>query len=98
MERNVTVTVTLNKAIEWFNSQLSVAKYTGGIRINGSEYILMDSDEPAAEGCFKPDLVRTDWRSLYTKLHRGIEQYIEQGLTPTQVNKIIKEENEKQRT
>lgn len=78
----------------WVNSQLSIAKYTGGIAINGTKYILMDSSEPAAEGRFKPDLVRTDWCSLYTKLHRGIEQYIEQGFTPAQVKKIIKEKND----
>ena len=43
----------------WMNSQLSIARYTGSIRINGVEYIVASSD-----------LLRKDWLPVYTKLGR----------------------------
>ncbi len=76
----------------WASSPLSIAKFYGGITIGGHEYLLLDSKEPAQAGCYKPDLVRKDWCGLYRKLQRGIEEYIAQGLTPAQVKKILKEQ------
>lgn len=43
----------------WMNSQLSVAKYSGGIRINGIEYVVVGTD-----------LIRKDWVPVYNKLGR----------------------------
>lgn len=74
----------------WINSQMSIAKYYGELKVNGVLYKLIDSGEPAPQGLYKPDLVREDWCMLYKKLHRGVKEYIKQGLTPKQVRKILK--------
>lgn len=50
----------------WINSQFSVAKYTGGVRINGDNYILAFS--PTSKQ--KPDLLRETWLPIYKKLGR----------------------------
>ena len=50
----------------WINSQLSIAKYYGGIRINGIEYLIMEVSN---------DLVRKDWCKVYEKL--GLDKTIE---------------------
>lgn len=43
----------------WMNSQLSVAKYSGGIKIDGAQYVVVGTD-----------LLRKDWIPVYTKLGR----------------------------
>ena len=43
----------------WMNSQLSVAKYSGGIKIDGVQYVVVGTD-----------LLRKDWIPVYTKLGR----------------------------
>ena len=43
----------------WMNSQLSVARYTGSIRINGVEYIVAGTD-----------LLMKEWLPVYKKLGR----------------------------
>lgn len=43
----------------WMNSQLSVAKYFGGIKINGVQYVVVGTD-----------LLREDWVPVYKKLGR----------------------------
>lgn len=45
----------------WANSQLSIARFYGGIRINGYEYNIMEGNH---------DLVRQDWCNVYMKLGR----------------------------
>lgn len=74
----------------WSSSQLSIAKYYGGLRINGRTFKLLDSGEAASPGKYKPDLVREDWCSLYKQLGRGLAPYIKEGMTPSQVRKLIK--------
>ncbi len=74
----------------WSKCQLSIAKYYGGLSINGRTFKLLDSGESAAPGMYKPDLVREDWCSLYKKLGRGLAPYIRKGMTPSQVRKLIK--------
>ncbi len=74
----------------WINSQMSIAKHFGELKINGALYKLIDSGEPAPLGLCKPDLVREDWCMLYKRLHRGVKDYIKQGLTPKQVRNILK--------
>ena len=74
----------------WINSQMSIAKYYGELKINGTLYKLIDSGEPAPQGLCKPDLVREDWCMLYKKLHRDVKAYITQGLTTKQVRNILK--------
>lgn len=74
----------------WINSQMSIAKYYGELKVKGALYKLIDSGEPAPHGLCKPDLVREDWCMLYKRLHRGVKEYIKQGLTPKQVRKILK--------
>lgn len=43
----------------WMNSQLSIARYTGGININGVQYIV-----------YGTDLLRMDWFPVYRILGR----------------------------
>jgi hypothetical protein len=74
----------------WINSQLSIARYYGGVRINGRKYVLMDSGEPAEPGKFIPDLVREDWCSLYKEYKRSLKLYIREGMTPAQTRKALK--------
>lgn len=50
----------------WTNSQLSVAQFTGGMKINGCFYFLV-SDE---DNSHAPDLIREDWEPVYRKLGR----------------------------
>lgn len=45
----------------WINSQLSIARHYGGMRINGQEYLIMGGSH---------DLVRKDWCNIYMKLGR----------------------------
>lgn len=75
----------------WSVSQLSIAKYYGGIVINGRMYKLLDSGESASPGLCKPDLVREDWCSLYKKYRRALKEFIIKGMSPSQVRKTLKE-------
>ena len=50
----------------WANSQLSIARHTGGMRINGKDYALVSEHENR----YTPDLLRYDWIPVYTKLGR----------------------------
>ena len=43
----------------WMNSQFSIARHTGSIKINGAEYIVVSSD-----------LLRFDWFPVYNTLGR----------------------------
>ena len=45
----------------WINSQMSIARHYGSIRINGIEYLIMEVSN---------DLVRKDWCKVYEKLGR----------------------------
>lgn len=45
----------------WMNSMFSVARYYGGITIDGDDYLIV----PPAD-----DLVRKDWLKVYTKYGR----------------------------
>ena len=45
----------------WMNSQLSVARFYGGIKFNGEEYVIVPP---------KNDLLLTKWVSVYKKLGR----------------------------
>lgn len=70
----------------WANSQLSVARYYGGIRFNGVEYIIVNKEgkdvlecsyeahktgrEKAIEPGEPADLIMKDFQKLYKKLGR----------------------------
>ena len=45
----------------WINSQLSVARFYGGIKFNGEEYVIIPP---------KNDLLLKDWVPVYKKLGR----------------------------
>ena len=45
----------------WMNSQLSVARFYGGIKFNGEEYVIVPP---------KNDLVLSKWVPVYKKLGR----------------------------
>lgn len=45
----------------WMNSQMSVARFFGGIKFNGEEYIIVPP---------KNDLLLKDWVTVYKKLGR----------------------------
>ena len=75
----------------WRNSQLSIAKYYGGCRYDGHEYIIVDKlgrdlfecsaiakkegREMAIEPGEPADLIRKDFQAIYKKL--GREKFIE---------------------
>ena len=50
----------------WANSQLSIARHSGGMNINGKEYLLISEHSNR----YTPDLLRFDWVPVYTKLGR----------------------------
>lgn len=70
----------------WANSQLSIARYTGRIKLDGFEYVIVNKDgkdifqcsieaekagrEKAIEPGEPADLVRTDILPIYRKLGR----------------------------
>lgn len=51
----------------WANSQFSIARYTGGLRLNGHDYLLLSS----SENRYTPDLVMDEWATVYKKLGRA---------------------------
>ena len=71
----------------WANSQLSIARHAGGIRINGDFYMIMSE----YSNRYTPDLLRYDWVPVYTKLGRektiGL---IKNGTTIDVAKKLIK--------
>ena len=50
----------------WANCQLSIARHSGGMNINGKEYLLISEHSNR----YTPDLLRFDWVPVYTKLGR----------------------------
>jgi hypothetical protein len=44
----------------WINSQLSIARFYGGITINGKQYIFDPEAKEEENGLIKPDLVTYD--------------------------------------
>ena len=50
----------------WANSQLSIARYAGGLRLNGHDYLLVSS----SENRYTPDLVMLEWVRVYKRLGR----------------------------
>ena len=50
----------------WANSQFSIARHTGGLKINGKDYLLISEHSNR----YTPDLLRFDWVPIYTKLGR----------------------------
>ena len=71
----------------WANSQLSIARHTGGLKINGVFYMIISEHSNR----YTPDLLRYDWVPVYTKLGRektiGL---IKNGTTIDVAKKIIK--------
>ena len=50
----------------WANSQLSIARHAGGLRLNGHDYLLVSSNENR----YTPDLVMAEWARVYKHLGR----------------------------
>ena len=50
----------------WANSQLSIAHHTGGMIINGKDYIIICENGNR----YTPDLLRFDWEPVYRRLGR----------------------------
>ncbi|MBO7323707.1 MAG: hypothetical protein J6U51_09025 [Bacteroidales bacterium] len=71
----------------WANSQLSIVRHTGGMKINGVFYMLISEHSNR----YTPDLLRYDWVPVYTKLGRektiGL---IKNGTTLSVAKQIIK--------
>lgn len=57
----MTKTPILITADYWMNSQLSVARFFGGVKFNGEEYVIVPP---------KNDLLLADWVPVYNKLGR----------------------------
>ena len=70
----------------WMNSQLSIARHYGGIKINGVLYGIVDLEHG--------DLVREDWIPVYAKLGRDRTiELIKNGTPLTEVKKLLKRKN-----
>ena len=90
----------------WRNSQLSIAKYYGGIKLNGYEYVIVNKDgktlrecsreaqrlgkQKAIEECEPADLIRKDFIPAYKRLGRN--RFIELLKSDTPLSKIKKNE------
>lgn len=70
----------------WMNSQLSVARFYGGIKFNGEEYVIVPP---------KNDLLLTKWVPVYKKLGRertiGL---IKNGTTLKVAKEMIKQKDD----
>lgn len=70
----------------WMNSQLSVARFYGGIKFNGEEYVIVPP---------KNDLLLKDWVPVYKKLGRkrtiGL---IKNGTSLKVAKEMIKQKND----
>lgn len=69
----------------WANSQLSIARHTGGMKINGVFYMLISEHSNR----YTPDLLRYDWVPVYTKLGRKKTIGLIQNGTSVKVAKEI---------
>lgn len=66
----------------WMNSQLSVARFYGGIKFNGEEYVIVPP---------KNDLILSKWVPVYKKLGRNkTVKLIENGTSLEVAKKMIK--------
>ena len=66
----------------WLNSQLSIARYYGGININGRAYMVV----PPLN-----DLVRADYARAYRKLgKKKLQECIDKGMHLIDINKLTK--------
>lgn len=66
----------------WMNSQLSVARFYGGIKFNGEEYIII----PPVN-----DLVQRKWVEVYCKLGRHeFVELVKQGVSLAEMKEMIK--------
>lgn len=66
----------------WMNTQLSVARFYGGIKFNGEEYVVVPP---------KNDMIQSKWAAIYRKL--GREKFIElikQNVSLAEAKKILK--------
>lgn len=66
----------------WMSSQLSVARFYGGIKFNGEEYVIVPP---------KNDMIQSKWAAIYRKL--GREEFIElikQNVSLAEAKKILK--------
>jgi hypothetical protein len=71
--------ILIEKSV-WLNSQLSVARFSGGIMFNGKYYNILGKEE---------DLVREDWEQVYIRLGRErIIEILMQGVTLSEAKKI----------
>ena len=90
----------------WLNSQFSIARFYGGIHINGTRYIIMGSEQ---------DLVNNEFAKYYHKLGRekfmqvleqhkhasktSVAQAMKNALSEFKVIKrTVKQQNNKQQT
>ena len=66
----------------WMNSQLSVARFYGGIKFNGEEYVIVPP---------KNDMIQAKWAKIYTKLGRDkFIEIVKQGTSLADAKKMIK--------
>ena len=67
----------------WLSSYLSVAKYYGGISLNGHEYSILGNMQ---------DLVRDDWEGVYNRLGRDkVIELLKNNVSLSEAKKIKKE-------
>jgi hypothetical protein len=71
----------------WINSQLSIARFTGGVALNGKEYYLVMGYD---------DLVCEDWVLVYANLGREKTIELLKNDTPLrEAKKLLKERQKK---
>lgn len=70
----------------WSNCQLSIARHTGGMEINGKNYFLVAEHSNVET----PDLLREDWIPVYERLGRDRTiRLIENGTTLNVAKQMI---------
>ena len=76
------MTPILIKESYWMNSQLSIARFYGGMKFNGEDYIIVPP---------KNDMIQSKWAEVYRKL--GREKFIDiikKNVSLTEAKKMIK--------
>ena len=65
----------------WMNSQMSIARFYGGMNFNGEQYIIVPP---------KNDMIQLKWSKIYTTLGRDkFIELIKQNVSLTEAKKMI---------
>lgn len=98
MEENNTLIMTEEF---WRNSQLSIARFYGGIKLGGKEYVIVDkTGRDLFETSIPPgepaDLIAKSLQPAYKKLGRDkVIELVKQGKNEKEIIELVKEKKKK---